>query len=180
MCAGAVPGGHSTGDARSARGGHSTCAENHSTLLAGRRRVPTPSGREKDDCGIRRRPFRVQKTAGQRLAGGLVQSVRGCGCGSVAFRPAVALLHARCSGPVYLRRSVSSCPRSHGSPAVMGWPHRAQGTVPVATRGAHAARMRWCAHPYPRAVVLPILGGQREQFGGDVGAHLGPVLGVDG
>jgi hypothetical protein len=53
-------------------------------------------------------------------------------------RPAVPRLHARCSGPVYVRLSSSEWPRSQGSPGAMGWPHRAQATSPAATRGVHA------------------------------------------
>ena len=41
------------------------------------------------------------------------------------LRPAVARLHARCSGPVYALRSMSLCPRSHGSPGRICKPQRA-------------------------------------------------------
>jgi hypothetical protein len=50
------------------------------------------------------------------------------------------LLQSACSGPAYLVRSLSWCPRSQGSLGVMGWWQRAQWTVPVATAGSRVAR----------------------------------------
>lgn len=76
-----------------------------------------------------------------------------CG-GAVRRRDGAPRLHARCSGPWYLVRSLSSCPRSHGAVGGMGCLHRAQVAWPASTMGFHRARSLSCPVPYPRSVVF--------------------------
>lgn len=87
--------------------------------------------------------------------------VRGVGGGSAACRTAwpARRLHARCSGPWYMLRSLpSTWPRSQLSPLRISSPQRGQMTPPASTTGRQWARARWCADPYPLASVEPLRG----------------------
>ena len=58
---------------------------------------------------------------------------------------AVARLQAACSGPVYVVRTRSECPKSQGSPRLIRCPQRAQRTQPDARSGSSNLRRRRCA-----------------------------------
>lgn len=62
---------------------------------------------------------------------------------------AVARLQRTCSGPAYSRGPPpSTCPRSHGSPGRINFPHRQHTASPRATRAAYIAFTRRCGRPY--------------------------------
>lgn len=81
--------------------------------------------------------------------------------------PAADVLHVGCSGPRWIVRSLSSCPRCHDA-GLMGCPHRQHVKVsPVFMRRWYAARSRRCAARSPgfqvRAVFAAVV--VREQLG---------------
>lgn len=82
-----------------------------------------------------------------------VHQVREVSISAGFWRPAVARLHFRCSGPRYWVRSWSSWPKSHGPCGGMGWWQRQQVALPASTSRKTRSRSFWWRVPYPRWVV---------------------------
>lgn len=72
---------------------------------------------------------------------GLEVSVVGVCRFAVALLPPAGHSRPLCSGPRYLVRSLSSCPRSHGLLGAMGWPQRQQVARPAWTIGSQCLRI---------------------------------------